>query len=146
MEHYKRVGSACRALSASGLLLLLSACATSGDIQGRLGGQPAQLHYRHGFWHQNGAIAGVMPDGEHFSGKFVVGTRSVTGIGVGAGSGDVDVFSGSGNTSDAAAVLMGDQGDSMHCRFTLARPDDGLEGGGVGRCEVSTGAVMDATF
>ena len=146
MKSFSRTWFVCRAFSASALLLLLSACATTGIIQGQLSGQPVKLHYHHTFWHQNGTITTVMPDEEHFSGKFVVGTSSTTGIGVGAGSGDVGVFTGSGNTSNAAAVLMGDRGDSMHCRFTLAKPDNGLEGGGVGRCKVSTGQVIDATF
>lgn len=146
MKNHDCPWSACRALSASGLLLLLSACATNGIIQGQLGGQPVQLHYHHTFWHQNGTITTVTPNGQHYSGKFVVGTTSSTGIGVGMGSNDVGVFTGSGNTSNAAAVLMGDKGDSMHCRFTLAKPDSGLEGGGVGRCNISTGQVVDATF
>lgn len=128
------------------LAAALAACATSGIMQGRLSGQPVQLHYHHSFWDQNGTIMGVLPDGEHFKGKFVVGTNSTTGIGIGAKSGDVGVFSGSGNTSQAAAVLNGDRGDSMYCRFTLSSPTDGLEGGGVGHCKLSTGQSINVTF
>lgn len=146
MRHYNYLRSVCRVLSAGALLAALSACATTGVIQGRMSGQPVQLQYHHSFWHQNGTITATMPNGEHFSGKFVIGTSSTTGIGVGAGSGDVGVFTGSGNTSNAAAVLMGNKGDSMHCSFTLSKPDAGLEGGGVGRCKLSTGQVVDVTF
>lgn len=146
MKHYNHIWSVSRILSAGALLAMLSACATNGVIQGRIGGQPIRLDYHHTFWHQNGTITTALPDGERFSGKFVVGTSSSTGIGVGMGSGEVGVFSGSGNTSNAAAVLMGDKGGSMHCSFTLAKPDAGLEGGGVGRCKVSTGQVVDAAF
>lgn len=146
MRYYHSVCSACRLVSIGALLASLSACATSGIIQGRTGGQPVQLQYHHSFWHQNGTITATMPDGERYSGKFVVGTSITTGIGVGAGSGGVGVFTGGGNTSNAAAVLMGNKGDSMHCGFTLSKPDAGLEGGGVGRCELSTGQVVDATY
>ncbi len=146
MKSHNFARSVHRFVSVGALLGVLSACATTGVIQSRLGGQPVQLQYHHSFWDQNGTITTTTPDGEHFSGKFVVGTSSTTGIGVGAGSGNVGVFTGSGNTSHAAAVLMGDRGGSMHCNFTLAKPDAGLEGGGVGRCDLPAGQVMDATF
>lgn len=146
MKHYNYICSVYRFLLAGALLAVLAACATTGVIQGRTSGQPVQLQYHHSFWHQNGTITAVLPNEEHFSGKFVVGTSSTTGIGVGAESGRVGVFTGSGNTSNATAVLMGENGNSMHCSFTLAKPDAGLEGGGVGRCKLSTGQVVDATF
>jgi hypothetical protein len=146
MKHHNYISSVCRFLFAGALLAVLSACATTGVIQGRMSGQPVSLQYHHSFWHQNGTITATTPNGEHFSGKFIVGTSSTTGIGVGAGSGDVGLFTGSGNTSNASAVLMGNKGNSMHCGFTLAKPDAGLEGGGVGRCKLSTGEVVDATF
>lgn len=146
MRHYNYLWSVCRFLSAGMLLLALSGCATNGVIQGRMSGKPIQLHYHHSFWDENGNITATLPNGEHFSGKFVVGTTSTTGIGIGAGSGDVGVFTGNGHTSNAAAVLMGNKGDSMHCIFALEKPDSGLEGGGVGSCKLSTGQVINATF
>ena len=139
-------GTVCRILSAGVLLAGLSACATNGVIHGRMSGQLVKLRYHQSFWDQEGTIPATMPDGEHFSGKFVVGTSSTTGIGIGAGSDHLGLFTGSGNTSNAAAVLMGGKGDSMYCVFTLAVPNDGLEGGGVGHCKLSTGQVVNATF
>ena len=144
MRNYNCVWSVCRFLLAGSLLAVLSACATSGVIQGRMSGEPVHFQFHHSFWDDNGTISAVLPSGEHFSGKFVVGTVSTTGIGFGGG--DVGVFISDGNTSDAAAVLMGDRGESMHCSFALAKPDYGLEGGGVGRCKLSTGQVVDAAF
>ena len=88
----------------------------------------------------------MLQDGERFTGKFVVGTSTTTGVGVQPSSGDLAVFTGSSNNSAAAAVLFGNRGHDMHCSFTLARPDDGLEGGGVGHCKVSTGQEIAATF
>jgi hypothetical protein len=126
-------------------LLVLSGCATSGVMQGRTDGKLVQLHYHHSFWNQNGTIRATMPDGERFSGRFVIGTTDTTGFGVGSGGG-FGIFTGGGNTSRASAVLMGDRGDSMHCMFELAHPSDDLEGGGIGRCKLSSGQVIDATF
>lgn len=142
----KYVNSLFRMLLASAVAATLSACATNGVIRGTVGGQPVQMNYHHTFWHQNGEIVTVMPNGERYTGKFVVGTSSTTGIGVGIGSGDAGVFTGTGNTSQAAAVLTAGNGNAMHCQFTLAKPDAGLEGGGVGYCKSSTGQTIDATF
>ena len=127
-------------------MLALSGCATNGVIHGRTDGNAVQLHYHHSFWSQNGVISVTLPDGERFSGKFVVGTSSSTGLAIGADSGDNKVVSTFGNTARAAAVLMGNKGDSMHCDFLLSHPSDGIEGGGVGHCKVSTGEIIDATF
>ncbi len=118
MKRYNYISHVWRFLLPGALLAALSACATIGVIHGRMSGQPVQLQYHHSFWQQNGTITTIVPNGEHFSGKFVVGTSSTNGIGIGTGSGDVGVFTGSGNTSNAEAVLMGDKGDSMHCSFT----------------------------
>lgn len=127
-------------------VLALSACATNGVIHGRTAGKVVTLHYHHSFWSENGLIKTVLPDGEAFSGKFVVGRTDSSGLGLGVKSGEPLVLTSSGNTSQAAAVLMGNKGDSMHCEFQLAHPSDGLEGGGVGYCKLSTGQVIDATF
>ncbi|MGH8128364.1 MAG: hypothetical protein ACRETC_08360 [Gammaproteobacteria bacterium] len=127
-------------------VLALAGCATNGVMQGRTAGQAVQLHYHHSFWNQNGVLDVVMPNGESFSGKFVIGTSSSTGLALGTKSDNTAVVSTSGNTSRAAAVLMGNKGDSMHCTFQLAHPSDGIEGGGVGHCKLSTGQVIDATF
>ncbi len=142
MRVYGDIESVRRILTAGAMQAGLSGCATTGGMSGQL----VKLRYHQSFWDQDGTITATMPDGEHFSGKFVVGTSSTTGIGIGAGSDHLGLFTGSGNTSNAAAVLMGSKGDSMYCVFTLAVPDDGLEGGGVGHCKLSTGQVVNATF
>ncbi|MGH8273614.1 MAG: hypothetical protein ACRES9_05070 [Gammaproteobacteria bacterium] len=95
---------------------------------------------------QHGTMFVTMPSGERYSGKFVVGQTSSTGLGLGIKSGDPVLLDSSGNTSQTAAVLMGNKGDSMHCKFLLSHPSDGIEGGGVGHCKLSTGQVIDATF
>ena len=126
---------------------LIAACAVNGVIPGRTSGKTVQMHFHHGAWTgAHGTISVTMPDGERFAGKFVVGTSDSTGLAFGAKQGEAALVDTSGNTSQAEAVLMGNRGDSMHCTFMLSNPSDGLEGGGVGHCKVSTGQVIDATF
>lgn len=95
---------------------------------------------------ENGTISVVMPNGEFYKGRFILGKASSLGIGFVPGRGAPLVFSSGSNTSNAAAVLMGNRGDSMHREFKLAHASDDLEGGGIGWCQVSTGQVINATF
>ncbi|MGH8160983.1 MAG: hypothetical protein ACRESR_02300 [Gammaproteobacteria bacterium] len=126
----------------------LSACATNGVMYGRMDGQAIQLHYHHGFWNQNGTAPLNLPTLNRDATPTAPACRSgvtrrdiPSGLGFGLGSGGIGVFTGGGNTSRATAVLMGSEGDSMHCIFQLAHPGDDLEGGGVGYCKLSTGQV-----
>lgn len=49
-------------------------------------------------------------------------------------------------TGKVVATLFGNEGHSMRCRFTLAKPEQGLMGGGVGACQSSTGSKISARF
>lgn len=49
-------------------------------------------------------------------------------------------------TGKVVATLFGNEGHSMRCRFTLARPEEGLMGGGVGACQSSRGSRISARF
>lgn len=49
-------------------------------------------------------------------------------------------------TGKVVATLFGNEGHSMRCRFTLAQPQEGLLGGGVGACESSKGNRISAHF
>ncbi|MFP6663434.1 MAG: hypothetical protein VCC00_04460 [Deltaproteobacteria bacterium] len=44
------------------------------------------------------------------------------------------------------ATLFGDKGNTMRCRFHLSQPASGMEGGGVGECEVKGGDKIAAQF
>jgi hypothetical protein len=44
------------------------------------------------------------------------------------------------------ATLFGDRGDTMRCRFNLSGPEEGMHGGGVGECQVSSGGQITAAF
>ncbi|MEO2167476.1 MAG: hypothetical protein ABGY42_05030 [bacterium] len=44
------------------------------------------------------------------------------------------------------ATLFGDKGNTMRCRFHLSQPASGMEGGGVGECEIKGGDKIEAQF
>jgi hypothetical protein len=44
------------------------------------------------------------------------------------------------------ANLVSPEGDHMRCDFSLVHPSRGMRDGGVGRCQLSDGRVVDATF
>lgn len=48
--------------------------------------------------------------------------------------------------SDAQAVLNGNRGHSMTCDFRLANPEAGIDGGGVGQCQISDGRRVPVQF
>jgi len=49
-------------------------------------------------------------------------------------------------TGKVVATLFGSHGHSMRCRFDVADPELGLTGGGIGTCQTSDGATLDAEF
>jgi hypothetical protein len=44
------------------------------------------------------------------------------------------------------ANLAGANGDRMRCNFRLVRPASGMSGGGQGKCQLTGGKTIDATF
>ena len=48
-------------------------------------------------------------------------------------------------TGKVLANLQG-PGGYMRCRFTLRSPLDGMAGGGLGRCQLPTGTIINAQF
>ena len=159
-----------------GLMLgvgVLAGCVASGTIRGRMtkagdAAVPVTLQYRSERFQQNGTLTATLPDGETFSGRYLQissDTDAETldpywgGWGVGwAGWGpwsddygawipgeDVPTFV-RNYSGKVIATLIGDRGDRMRCRFRLADPENGMSSGGVGQCEVSGGAKIDAEF
>jgi len=122
-------------LAILGAMALLSSC--SGGMRGMIqgGGEPVNFQFEDtGF--RYGEIRTTLPDGEKFEGKFVEEWTSAHGT----GSETVEAYSGY-----VEAVLFGDKGHTMNCRFRT--PDSlGLLSGGIGRCQVSDGRVIDVQF
>ena len=109
-----------------------------------------------------------MPSGESFSGRFVqvTSTSAMDSIGPMWSSwgspmwsdwgppfgetwigGPVDMTTFRTNyTGKVVATLFGDRGTVMRCRFRLVNPPGGMQDGGNGECQLSTGGKLDAQF
>ena len=150
----------------------LSSCTSTGPISGQLvlPGQAAQrvtLTYVTDRFDEGGQITGTMPSGESFSGRFVQVTSTSTMDSVGPMwsswsspmwndwgpfgetwiGGPVDVTTFRTNYSGkVVATLFGDRGTVMRCRFRLVNPSGGMQDGGTGECQLSTGGKLDALF
>ena len=97
----------------------------------------------------DGSLQTVLPDGERFEGEFVEVSSYIeqTGLSSTDTSGEiaryeaVDEYSGNWD-----AVLHGDRGHMMKCRFKLTDVFMGIAGGGYGICQISDGRVIDLFF
>ena len=147
----------------------LSGCA-SGLVTGSvsLPGQPAApltMTWQSGLFGESGKISAVMPDGERFSGTYVVVTRGTSwskiepawkGEEPGDAQGQIDVsmWGAAQNQEDfasthlnkAIATLKSDRGTTMLCRFALDSGEAGMGGGGTGECQTSKGVKITAQF
>jgi len=87
----------------------------------------------------------VMPEGERFEGRVERGTgRTQPNFGATASSDRfqaVERFDG-----NADAVLSGDRGNIMQCRFFLTDVILGFRSGGFGLCQLSDGRVIDVFY
>ena len=126
------------------LLAVLTAC--SGSMQGvvRQDAKRVSMNYsdsRIG----TADVQVVMPGGERFEGRTNRGTDSTTPNPGAAGNSEnfeaVENFDG-----NADAVLRGNRGNIMKCRFHLTDIIIGFTSGGYGLCQVSDGRVMDIFF
>lgn len=133
----------------------LTACAgtMNGMIRGT--GQPIAIAYTQGMMHDDLQV--TMPDGEIFKGKAVMTDHS-TGMGFGFGNAigttPTDTYTASGNSfvivqtfsGRVQAVLFGDRGNSMRCKFKYADSGGLTNAGGIGLCETSDGRVVDVQW
>ena len=120
----------CRAVVAALLVAALVGCA-KGPLRGQLtkSGKPPEavtLNYASSVFGGSGKLWTVLPDGQRYTGKYVLTPQA---------RGDHMVTN-----------LTGDRGGSMVCRFRLNEPGVGPDGGGTGRCEVSEGSVIEVKF
>ena len=87
----------------------------------------------------------VLPEGERFEGHVKRGTEGTRSDSSSTLSSDrfeaVESFAG-----NADAVLFGNRGNIMKCRFHLTDTIIGLPSGGFGICQVSDGRVIDIFF
>ena len=127
---------------------LLAAC--SGTMKGMVqqGGESVNFQFEDtGIGH--GELRATLSDGEKFEGKFAEESSSgfVTGFDTSGTIVHKEAFeaveSYSGNIE---AILFGNKGHIMRCKFRAANTLRGLPSGGEGRCQVSDGRVIDVQF
>ncbi|MEJ2220629.1 MAG: hypothetical protein P8X80_07425 [Desulfobacterales bacterium] len=116
-------------------ILIFTVIACSGTMKGidRYTGKRVYLTYEDENF-GSGAIQMTMPDGE----RFVGGIVDETTPGSIKEYQRVSEFSG-----DTEALLMGDSGGKMRCKFRLSDTILGFKGGGYGLCETDDGRVID---
>ena len=152
------------------LFVLGTAGCASGPVTGRVAvaGQPPApltMSWESGLFGGSGTMAAVMPDGERFSGKYVVVKQGMSkgridpaweGDEPPDARGEIDdsmwgaardrgAFV-SRHLNKAVATLKGDRGSTMLCRFSLQASEAGMRGGGSGDCQTSKGAKISAQF
>lgn len=144
------------------LPVALSGCTTEGTAIGEVespAGQSegtATLMWESDFADPvSGTISGTLPDGRYYTGRYYEITST-------ADEGDyADAWNGWGDywadwpgdygyagdwnefvtiySGRVIANLQATDGKMLRCRFTLAKPEDGLNGGGSGECQGSDG-------
>jgi hypothetical protein len=120
----------CRPIVAALVVGALMGCA-KGPIPGRLTqpGKPPQavtLNYESSVFGGSGKLWALLPDGERYSGKYVLTPYAPE--------------------DHMVSTLDGDRGGTMVCRFKLNQPGVGPDGGGTGKCDMEKGGVIDAKF
>lgn len=138
------------------ICLALSACAGTMNGMIRGSGKPISIAYKQGMQHDNLQV--TMPDGETFTGKAVMVGRS-TSMGTGFGTATATSSSGAYATASGTsfgvvesytgsmqAVLFGNKGHTMRCKFQYADSSGFTTAGGVGLCETSDGRVVDVQW
>ncbi|WP_299776292.1 hypothetical protein [uncultured Pseudoteredinibacter sp.] len=131
-------------------VLGLSACESTGVIEGVSGGEVVRMEYQQGFMDSDGKLSLTMPSGERFEGKFIQASEVSEGdeIRIGESSRD-DVWvlgDSTQRSSSAKALLLGDRGRNMKCQFQFASARWGIEDGGIGECRVSDGETVEVVF
>jgi hypothetical protein len=145
----------------------LSGCAATMGMG--VGATPAGEQRTTFQWRSTGATSGQMTatldSGQTFTGRYFQITRRTNfdtlgplwagwgpgfyGPGSGLGPwgywGPTDQFL-TQYTGRVVGNLQGPKGTHMRCRFTLARPDIGMAGGGLGQCQLPSGTTIDAMF
>jgi hypothetical protein len=101
----------------------------------------------------SGTIAGRMPDGTAYSGRYFQIVKQAVTQSMSAGwDGYPSTYSGWDGYGDATATLYTGQvianlqsgdGKRLKCNFVLAKPTEGLGGGGSGTCTTSDGQTIN---
>ncbi len=131
-------------------LILVSACTSTGVIQGVSQGRTVNMDYEQGFLDSAGKLSIKMPDDELYVGKFVQLSTSNSGneLVLGNSFSDYDWVIKDSNrvSSETRAQLIGNRGNTMECQFQLSDPGSGIDGGGIGNCLTSNDQKVVVAF
>lgn len=137
----------------------LASCTTSGVGTGEARGAAVGATFSWQGSATRGKMTATLTDGEVYQGQFFQVTQQTTVDELGplwvgwSGRwrwhgwedwGPDEAFA-TKYTGKVLANLQGPKG-YMRCRFTLADPSAGMAGGGVGKCQLPDGAIIDAQF
>ena len=125
-------------------LVVMTSC--SGSMRGVVQNDGSRVSFNYSDSKMGSAnLQVVMPEGERFEGRVEGGTdRTQSNSGTTASMDRfqaVESFQG-----NADAVLSGDRGNMMQCRFFLTDVILGFRSGGFGLCELSDGRVIDVFY
>ncbi len=123
---------------------VMTACA--GSMQGVVQNDGSRVSFNYSESKMGSAnLQVVMPEGESFEGRVERGTDRTRFNSGATASMDrfqaVETFQG-----NADAVLSGDRGNMMQCRFFLTDVILGFRSGGFGLCQLSDGRVVDVFY
>jgi len=146
------------------LTVLASGCTTMGTGSGSTpsGGHPTVFNWKSSDG-ISGTVTATMSDGHTYSGQYFQITKDTTVDSIGplwySGSGGRIGWSGwdcwgaypspdfiTHYTGRVVAQLDTPNGTHMRCQFRLVHPADGMNGGGIGQCQLPDGTNIDATF
>ena len=119
--------------------------------------RPVTLNYQTDRSGDRGTLALTLPDGEAFSGRFVtVGSIRTDQPAPGTdlnfsevnwdNTADEWAFNQGTDSDKLVALLEGNRGGRIRCRFTLVYPPGGLKDGGTGLCQVKNGDQINVKF
>ena len=126
------------------ILIVMAAC--SGSLRGVMRIDASRIPFNYSDSQiGNANLQVVLPGGERFEGRTGRGIELTLPMAGATASMDrfeaVEEFKG-----NAEAVLSGDRGNLMQCRFLLTDVILGFKGGGFGICQLSDGRVIDIFF
>jgi len=102
----------------------------------------------------SGYMSFTLPSGESFNGPYArIGSAAAVSPGLDINFSVVDwgetadewTF-GESDSNKVVALLQGDRGHKVRCRFTLRYAAGGLGDGGTGECEATTGEKVAVSF
>jgi hypothetical protein len=126
------------------ILVCIAAC--SGSLRGVIRNDANRVSFDYSSSQiGNGNLQVMLPEGERFEGRTGRGinlTRAKAGATTSMDRFEaVETFQG-----NAEAILSGDRGNIMQCRFLLTDVILGFKSGGFGICQLSDGRVIDVFF